>query len=77
MFRSVINEINWTKVNNISDTNIQMAVASSNGNLFVATKSSGIFRSSDNGDSWVAVNNGYGRELPQSNLIDLSVVAFR
>jgi photosystem II stability/assembly factor-like uncharacterized protein len=74
MLRSKIDEINWTEVNGITDTNIQLMVASSNGNIFATTQNSGIFRSNDNGDNWVPVNNGYGRELSGSISADRSVV---
>lgn len=70
VFRSTNNGSNWIETNNsdfpkgYNSLNRWSGVipvnclAASEGNLFAATGGSGVYRSTNNGDNWTAVNNG-------------------
>ncbi len=48
---------NWQLVNNFSDANAVLTIASDqNGNLFSATSGGNVYRSSDDGENWESIN---------------------
>jgi photosystem II stability/assembly factor-like uncharacterized protein len=57
IFRSVDYGSSWTSV--FPDTTWLMGIAiNSNDEIFIGTYNDGVFRSSDNGQTWIAANNG-------------------
>ncbi len=59
----------WEQLPGLEGANADALVSNSAGEIFAATSSSGIFKSTDNGISWVEKNNG----LTTSNVISLAV----
>ncbi|HEY5534276.1 MAG TPA: T9SS type A sorting domain-containing protein [Ignavibacteria bacterium] len=57
ILRTTNNGVNWNYTA-LSNTDIRTIVINSSGHIFVGTDSTGIFRSTDNGVSFVQVNNG-------------------
>ena len=53
-----INDTNWTQTNGPYGGSVDKLFRASDGTLYAITDSSGVFRSSNGGDSWVVVNNG-------------------
>ena len=53
-----LNDTNWRQTNGPYGGSINTLFRASDGTLYAATDSAGVFRSSDDGDSWVPVNNG-------------------
>ncbi len=48
----------WQQTNGPFGGTVNSLVSKSNGDIFAGTESGGVFRSSDNSDTWSAVNNG-------------------
>jgi photosystem II stability/assembly factor-like uncharacterized protein len=57
ILRTTNNGVNWNYAA-LSNTDIRTIVINTSGHIFVGTDSTGIFRSTDNGVSFVQVNNG-------------------
>ena len=53
-----LNDSEWVQTNGPSGGEVTRLFRASDGALYAATHSSGVFRSSSDGDSWVAVNDG-------------------
>ena len=60
-------QIQWQKVNALGDRGITSFTSRGN-TIFVGTSNSGVFRSSDNGETWASVNMGLGSNLSVSAL---------
>jgi hypothetical protein len=68
VYRST-NGVNWTNVSSGLPTTLPFTAIRANGTaLFVATLGGGVYRSTDNGDTWTVVNNG----LPNLNARSLA-----
>ena len=53
-----LNDTDWTQTNGPYGGSVDTLFRASDGTLYAATDSSGVFRSSNGGDLWVPVNNG-------------------
>ena len=56
VFRSTNDGLDWTNLSNITGT-ISLEL-NSEGHIFVGTAGSGVYRSTDSGSSWLAINTG-------------------
>ena len=59
IFKSTNNGLNWTADTGLPDRAGAFLVATIGTNLFAFTRSSGLFRSINNGASWIVVKNGW------------------
>ena len=55
-----LNDSEWVQTNGPSGGEVTRLFRASDGALYAATDSSGVFRSDTNGDTWLAITNGLG-----------------
>jgi len=59
----------WTQLPGLEGGYVEVLASNSLGELFIGTSTSGVFKSTNNGTSWVQKNNG----LTNSNIISLAI----
>ena len=61
----------WQQTNGPYGGNIKSLAINARGHIFAGTDDGGVFRSTNNGDNWTAVNTG----LPNTNVLSLAINA--
>ena len=69
-FFNIYSQNFWERTNGLDSTNIYSLAINSSGDIFAGTKSRGLFRSTDNGNSWT--NLGFPNAWIHGNGIAIS-----
>ena len=66
---NIHSQYQWQQLPGLEGGNVQMLATNSLGDIFAATSSTGIVKSTNNGDTWLEKNNG----LTTNNVISLAI----